>query len=242
MWEKPNGQYLVDPLSLNHYTYCHNNPVLYGDPNGLWIHVLVGAVVGAILGAALEIASQVAAPGGSWDIDWGLVAINGFFGAVNGAFTATGVGGAATGAFIGGLQSMCEQAYTKGTENIDLIEVGVSAGFGAATGFIGNVYGKVFPFPQIPQKHFFTMSESFFKQIGDAVKYHLGKGARKEIMNALEYYFSQMATLMWRTVIRTLLIEMPRDEVIEMIYKESGLSQAAIEEVHSFILSESGGE
>ena len=32
--QKPNGQYLVDPLSLNLYTYGHNNPVRYKDPSG----------------------------------------------------------------------------------------------------------------------------------------------------------------------------------------------------------------
>ena len=30
----PNGQELVDPLSLNLYTYCHNNPVRFVDPSG----------------------------------------------------------------------------------------------------------------------------------------------------------------------------------------------------------------
>jgi len=30
----PNGQELVDPLSLNLYTYSANNPVMYHDPNG----------------------------------------------------------------------------------------------------------------------------------------------------------------------------------------------------------------
>jgi hypothetical protein len=32
----PNKQKLVDPLSLNLYTYCNNNPVLYTDPTGHW--------------------------------------------------------------------------------------------------------------------------------------------------------------------------------------------------------------
>ena len=33
-FEQPNGQYLVDPLSLNYYTYAHNNPIRYKDPSG----------------------------------------------------------------------------------------------------------------------------------------------------------------------------------------------------------------
>jgi len=30
----PNGQALVDPLSLNLYTYAYNNPVMFHDPSG----------------------------------------------------------------------------------------------------------------------------------------------------------------------------------------------------------------
>jgi len=32
--DMPNGQKLVDPLSLNLYTYCFNSPVRYYDPSG----------------------------------------------------------------------------------------------------------------------------------------------------------------------------------------------------------------
>ena len=30
-----------DPLSLNRYTYCHNNPISYNDPNGHWVETLL---------------------------------------------------------------------------------------------------------------------------------------------------------------------------------------------------------
>lgn len=30
----PNGQKIIDPLSLNLYTYAYNNPILYVDPSG----------------------------------------------------------------------------------------------------------------------------------------------------------------------------------------------------------------
>lgn len=32
--EYPNGQSIIDPLSLNLYTYCYNNPLRYRDPSG----------------------------------------------------------------------------------------------------------------------------------------------------------------------------------------------------------------
>ena len=49
-----------DPLSLNRYTYCHNNPVSYYDPSG---HFAIGAfvatvVIGAVVGAAVDVFSQ----------------------------------------------------------------------------------------------------------------------------------------------------------------------------------------
>ena len=38
-----------DPLSLNLYTYCHNNPLIYDDPTGHFAHILLGGVVGGVL-------------------------------------------------------------------------------------------------------------------------------------------------------------------------------------------------
>ena len=43
---------IKDPLSLNLYTYCRNNPVIYNDPTGHWFHIAIGAIVGAIVGTA----------------------------------------------------------------------------------------------------------------------------------------------------------------------------------------------
>jgi RHS repeat-associated protein len=36
--------YYTDPLSLNKYTYCHNNPISYHDPDGFAIHNVMLAV------------------------------------------------------------------------------------------------------------------------------------------------------------------------------------------------------
>ena len=53
------GRY-YDPLSLNRYTYCQNNPVRYTDPSGhSFFTILFSAVVGATIGAAVELVSQV---------------------------------------------------------------------------------------------------------------------------------------------------------------------------------------
>lgn len=44
-----------DPLSLNRYTYCHNNPIVYSDPSGHFIltALVVGAIAGAVIGGTV---------------------------------------------------------------------------------------------------------------------------------------------------------------------------------------------
>jgi RHS repeat-associated protein len=104
----PNGQELVDPLSLNLYTYAHNNPVYYQDPGGHFVittTVLVciglAALVGTVGGlVGNHIANQKGATG--WEkAAWigGGVVVGGAVGATGGYFAgpaiaaATGVGG-----------------------------------------------------------------------------------------------------------------------------------------------------
>lgn len=43
--------YVQDPYNtqnFNRYGYCWNNPLKYSDPNGEWIHLVIGAVVGGV--------------------------------------------------------------------------------------------------------------------------------------------------------------------------------------------------
>ena len=65
-----------DPQTLNRYTYCRNNPLIYIDPTGHIFGFIAAIIIGAILGGAMAAIS-----GG--DIGKGIL-----FGAIGGALTA----------------------------------------------------------------------------------------------------------------------------------------------------------
>ena len=52
-----SGTY-TDPLSLNRYTYCHNQPVTGYDPDGHFLHIVAGAVIGAVVNSAVSAYTQ----------------------------------------------------------------------------------------------------------------------------------------------------------------------------------------
>ncbi len=80
-----------DPLSLNRYTYCQNNPVHYTDPSG---HSFLGAALakfvgGAVINGVVELASQVFIEKRE-KVDWGSVLFEAAVGGVEGVFGGTG--------------------------------------------------------------------------------------------------------------------------------------------------------
>jgi len=83
-----------DPLSLNLYTYCHNNPVTYDDPNGKWVHIVAGGLFGALIGGAVDIGSQMILGNKSFkEIDWTSVKVSVLEGGITGAIGAATGGG-----------------------------------------------------------------------------------------------------------------------------------------------------
>jgi RHS repeat-associated protein len=93
----PNEQEITDPLSLNKYTYCHNNPVFYTDPTGHFaLPLLVATAVAGLLAGALIGGISSALQGGfSWNAVAKGAAIGTTVGLTGGGVLAYGVTGSA---------------------------------------------------------------------------------------------------------------------------------------------------
>ena len=194
-----NGRFLSeDPArdGYNWYVYCDNNPVIYIDPNGEWLHLAIGAVVGAAISGISSAIYQYTAYG---KVDFGKTAIAVVGGAISGTLAATGAGlvvQIAGNAAISATQSIAEQTYNISkaeSEEYDLIEIGWSASVGAVAGTVGgsaNVSGIK------------SLSNQTIKRIGNAIWYHINNGSTKQISKALTYYYKSASKLMWREIIK----------------------------------------
>ena len=145
--DEEKKQYVVeDPLGLNLYTYCHNNPITFNDPLGKFIVQAIGAAVGGIVGGALG-ALDAYISGKS--VLGGVV--GGFFGgAISGVLSTFG-GGALVGALtsIGGnlISSFIESLFnddSKPTRSDLLFDIGLSGVFGAFGGKLGTLIDDAF--------------------------------------------------------------------------------------------------
>lgn len=134
----------TDPLSLNRYTYCHNNPVRYTDPSGHAIFsALLGRVlVGGLVGAAIEVIDQKLIQKKE-SIDWKAVVYEAVVGGV--------------GATIGGIgQSVAKKAATKTVVKLTAKTVAKKAAktmaMEAAGGFIADVGRQVYVDGKAPEE------------------------------------------------------------------------------------------
>lgn len=81
-----------NPLSLNIYAYCVNNPLKYTDEEGEMPTVVAGAIIGGSMGAIFEIADQWYSKGAK-NINWKSVAARAAGGAITGAYASiSGIG------------------------------------------------------------------------------------------------------------------------------------------------------
>ena len=133
-----------EPWTQHLYTYCGNNPTNMVDPTGHFFNLIAGAI-GAAVGAGISFVTYGFEKGWdnlAWDDGemWKSIGVGAATGGLAGITcgasllvqTAGNAGISAAGNFI-------EQGATKGFDNIDYTEVGISAGAGALTG--GISYG-----------------------------------------------------------------------------------------------------
>ena len=149
--------------NFNRYSYCMNNPVMYSDEDGEWVHIVVGAVVGGIVN--LGVKALQGKINSVWDgvAAFGIGAVAGAVGAATGgaAFMALGGGAAGAGGFIAGAGgAMMGTAFSSPIENIGnaiyfndplmtpkqyLIGIGISGIIGGSiNGGIASYHGKSF--------------------------------------------------------------------------------------------------
>lgn len=109
----PYVQFPDATQSFNRYTYAMNNPLLYVDENGEYLHIVAGAIIGGIVNLGIKYYSGQIHD--FWDglAAFGIGAAAGGLGAATGAWGfaiagggAWGAGGFVAGAFEGALGSM----------------------------------------------------------------------------------------------------------------------------------------
>jgi len=106
-WDPQLARWVVpDPAHQfsNPYLGIGNNPILYQDPNGEWIHIAVGALIGGAVNLGMKAASGQINSWGDGFAAFGIGAAAGAIGAATGgaAFLAAGGGAAGAGGFIAG--------------------------------------------------------------------------------------------------------------------------------------------
>lgn len=129
----------IYPVTLNEYVYCGNNPIYYVDVNGLFWHIICGAVVGAVANVAISVGVGIIT-GDMPDVSTVISTAVG--GAVTGAVTAA-TGNTTLGMVAGGAVERTVDGALHG-KAVDEIVQDVAVGavtdvaFSKVTKFIGN--------------------------------------------------------------------------------------------------------
>ena len=125
------GKY-YDPLSLNRYTYCHNNPLRYTNPSGhgLFSSLALKFLGGAVFGAVAEVVSQKLFEKKE-KIDWKAVAYEAVVGGVSAA--------------VGGVIGKKLASKTTGSATKKIVKSAVAAGVSeSSSGFATDVGKQIF--------------------------------------------------------------------------------------------------
>ena len=203
--------------SGNLYVYAVNNPVLYADGSGEWLHIAAGAALGALIGGVISAGSQYFS---GQEIDWASVVIATISGGVSGGLAATGLNLPTQilgNTILGGLSEIAEQArqHKLDFEQYDITDIMISAFVGAAGGVMGGPGGGT--------PHLDSMATKLFKRVGNAVRYEVGAALQREISNALAYYAKSASKLLFN--IATSII---RSFIPTVVKEGGGIANAAI--------------
>lgn len=166
-------------LENNLFAYCLNNPVMFKDEDGEWVHLAVGAVVGAITSV---VGAAIAGQRG-----WSL-ALSAVTGAVSGALAASGVGligQIVGGAAIGAAGNLIEQKAIKKSKKIDAKSLLVDAAIGGISGALGGKGAS-----KGNSKSAMKLGKQFTKNVKNSIKYN-----KKTIGNSYRYYVKNMHTI-----------------------------------------------
>jgi RHS repeat-associated protein len=121
-------------LNYNRYGYAFGNPMKYTDPNGEWIHLVVGAVVGGVINWMSN----------GCEFTWEGLSYFGT-GAVAGLITAAAPGSyALVAAGLSAANNVFQQGYNPGIgfKNLNLEQVLFQGVMGGLTAYAGGEFGK----------------------------------------------------------------------------------------------------
>ena len=102
------------PLTINEYIYCGNMPFYYYDPNGLFWHIVAGALIGGVVNTAISVGTSLLS---GESVSFNQMASAFVGGAVTGGVTAA-TGNATLGSVAGG----AAETITKGVMTGDSIQ------------------------------------------------------------------------------------------------------------------------
>ena len=203
----------TDPLSLNLYTYCHNNPIIGIDPSGHIFNILIGAGIGAVVSGGISLVSSIISEGGINKDNWkkivANVAVDMAAGAISGGLAATGVlvgGQMIVNGAINGLASIAH-TYINRDKNTSVMDYASDAAISVGVGVLGGKIGGNGTASKHLTGHFSRLTKKVSKSLSGFGKsaVNLIKGntsgakqifnnSKKVLRNGAKYYFSQVRT------------------------------------------------
>ena len=132
---------LDDPLSLNRYVYVHNNPLIYYDPDGYFLHTIIIGGTSGIIGGVGKIASNVS-NGEEWFEGVAGATIEGTI--IGTSFSMCGPKCAIPGTYVGNVANQAWEDVINGNEiKIDQIEAITHTVVTTAAVVVGGIGGPV---------------------------------------------------------------------------------------------------